>query len=263
MSNTQISSLAIIEEGASIGCNVSIAAHAFISKDAIIGDNTTIAHGACIYGKTTIGQNNKIFSYAVLGSDPQDLKYKGEEVELIIGDKNIIREFTLFNPGTEGGGSITKIGDNNLFMGYVHVGHDCIIGDDCIFANAVTLGGHVELGNHVVIGGLTPVHQFCKMGDFAMLAGAAALTQDVPPFCMAEGNRANLRGLNLTGLRRHLDTEEINALKPAYRELFEQGKPVREVAQRLLETTASTSVKLLAQFVLDTKRGIPFIRKDV
>ena len=255
-----ISPLAIIEEGAHIGKNVDIAPHVFISKDATIGDNTTIAQGACIYGNTTIGRNNKIFSYAVLGSIPQDLKYDGEPVELIIGDDNIIREFTLFNPGTKGGGSVTRVGNHNLFMGYVHLGHDVQIKDHCILANAVTLAGHVELGHHVVIGGMTPVHQFCKIGDYAMVAGGAVLVQDVPPFCLAEGNRAKLRGLNLTGLRRNLDRKEIDPIKKAYKKLFEAKAPLMETAQELLKTSDSSYVKELAQFVLDTKRGIPYER---
>ena len=263
MSTPNISPLAIIEEGAVIARDVTIAPYAFISKDTTIGSGTTISQGACIYGKTTIGKNNRIFSHAVIGSIPQDLKFKGEEVELIIGDDNTIREFCLFNPGTEGGGSITKIGNNNLFMGYAHVGHDVIIGDNCVFANAATLAGHVEIGNHVVIGGLTPVHQFCRIGSYSMVGGACALTQDLPPFCMAEGNRAKLRGLNLTGLRRHLDKAEINALRPAYKELFEKGRPLAEVAQELLDSTESQSVKEIAEFVLSTKRGINYDRETV
>ncbi len=258
-----ISPLAIIEDGAVIGENVEIAPHCFISGEATIGDGTTIAHGACIYGKTTIGKNNRIFSHAVLGSIPQDLKFHGEDVELVIGDNNTIREFTLFNPGTEGGGGITKIGNNNLFMGYVHLGHDVIIGDNCILANAATLAGHVELGNGAVIGGMTPIHQFVKVGDFAMVGGASALSQDVPPYCLAEGNRATLRGLNLTGLRRHVDREDINALKSAYKELFEMGKPLQDVAKELVESTQSDYVKKLCEFIINTKRGIPFERKNI
>ncbi len=261
MSN--ISPLAIIEDGAVIGENVEIAAHCFISSETTIGDGTTIAHGACIYGKTTIGKNNRIFSHAVLGSIPQDLKFHGEDVELVIGDNNTIREFTLFNPGTEGGGGITKIGNNNLFMGYVHLGHDVIIGDNCILANAATLAGHVEMGNYAVIGGMTPIHQFVKIGDFAMVGGASALSQDVPPYCMAEGNRATLRGLNLTGLRRHLERDEINALKSAYKELFEAGRPLQDVAKELFESTESSYVKTLCEFIINTKRGIPFERKNI
>jgi len=258
-----ISPLAIIEDGAQIGENVEIAPHCFISGEAKIGDGTTIAHGACIYGKTTIGKNNRIFSHAVLGSIPQDLKFHGEEVELIIGDNNTIREFTLFNPGTEGGGSVTKVGDNNLFMGYVHLGHDVIIGDNCIFANAVTLAGHVVIGNNAVIGGMTPVHQFVNIGDFAMIGGASALSQDIPPYCLAEGNRATLRGLNLTGLRRHVERDDINALKSAYRELFEMGRPLQDVAAELLESSDNSYVIKLCEFISNTKRGIPFERKNI
>ena len=258
-----ISPLAVIEDGAIIGDNVTIAPFCFISSQATIGDGTTIDQGSYIYGKTTIGKNNKIFSHAVIGSIPQDLKFNGEDVELIIGDNNTIREFTLFNPGTKGGGAKTVIGNNNLFMGYVHLGHDVIIGDHCILANAATLAGHVELGNHVVIGGMTPIHQFVHIGDYAMVGGASALAQDVPPFCMAEGNRAYLRGLNLTGLRRHIERDEINALKVAYKELFELGKPLKDSASALLETTTNEHVKDLCNFVLKTKRGIPFERKNI
>jgi UDP-N-acetylglucosamine acyltransferase len=217
---SQISPQAIIEEGAVIGKDVTIGPFCVISAEATIGDGTIIDANTCIYGKTTIGKNNHIFSNAVIGSIPQDLKYNGEDVELIIGDNNTIREFTLFNPGTKGGGAKTIIGNHNLFMGYVHLGHDVIIGNHCILANAATLAGHVELGDYVVIGGMTPIHQFVHVGDYAMVGGASALAQDVPPFCMAEGNRASLRGLNLTGLRRNIDREDINALKSAYRELF-------------------------------------------
>lgn len=260
--SSKISPQAIIEEGAFIGENVEIAAFCFISSEASIGDGTTIAHNTCVYGKTTIGKNNKIFSHAALGSIPQDLKFNGEDVELIIGDNNTIREFTLFNPGTEGGGSKTVVGDNNLFMGYVHLGHDVIIGNNCIFANAATLAGHVEVGNFAVVGGMTPIHQFVNIGDYAMVGGASALSQDVPPYCMAEGNRATLRGLNLTGLRRHIDRDEINALKSAYRDLFESGQPLKDTAESLKKDSSSAYVNNLCDFVLKTKRGIPFVRKS-
>ena len=258
---SQISQHAIIEKGAIIGKNVTIAPFCFISSEAVIGDGTTIDHNSCVYGKTTIGKNNHIFSHSVLGSIPQDLKYNGEDVELIIGDNNTIREFTLFNPGTKGGGGKTIIGNHNLFMGYVHLGHDVIIGNHCILANAATLAGHVELGDYVVIGGMTPVHQFVHVGDYAMVGGASALAQDVPPFCMAEGNRASLRGLNLTGLRRQIERDDINTLKSAYRELFESGKPLKECASELLEETKNHFVIDLCNFVIKTKRGIPFERK--
>ena len=165
MNVSKISPLAIIEDGAQIGKDVEIGAYCFISSKATIGDGTKIAQGSCIYGKTTIGKNNEIFSHAVIGSIPQDLKFAGEDVELIIGDNNKIREFTLFNPGTAGGGGKTVIGSNNLFMAYVHLGHDVIIGNNCILANAATLAGHVVMGNFAVVGGMTPIHQFVHIGD--------------------------------------------------------------------------------------------------
>ena len=260
---SKISKLAVIEDGAIIGENVEIGAFCFISSQTTIGEGTTIAQSACIYGKTTIGKNNKIFSHAVIGSIPQDLKFHGEDVELIIGDNNTIREFTLFNPGTEGGGSKTIIGNNNLFMAYVHLGHDVIIGNNCILANVATLAGHVELGNNVVVGGMTPIHQFIHVGDYAMIGGASALAQDIPPYCLAEGNRAVLRGLNLTGLRRQLERDDINALKSAYRELFESGKPLKDAAEKIIEATDNQYVTNLCTFVQETKRGIPFQRKQI
>lgn len=261
MSN--IHSTAVIEDGAIIGKCVTIGPFVTVSSQATIGDNTTIDAYSTILGKTTIGSGNHIFSHAVVGSIPQDLKFSGEDVELLIGNNNKIREFTLINPGTKGGGSITRIGNNNLLMGYVHLGHDVILGDNCILANGATLAGHVELGDNVVIGGLTPIHQFVHIGDFAMIAGASALSQDIPPYCLAEGNRATLRGLNLTGLRRHLDRDEINNLKVAYRELFESGQALKERAEKLLETTKSKNVKKLITFITQSKRGIPYIRKNI
>jgi len=260
---SKISPLAIIENGATIGKDVEIGAYCFISSDATIGDGTKIEQNSCIYGKTTIGKNNHIFSHAVIGSVPQDLKFAGEDVELIIGDNNKIREFTLFNPGTKGGGGKTIIGSHNLFMGYVHIGHDVIIGNHCILANAATLAGHVEMGDYSVIGGMTPIHQFVHIGEYAMVAGASALAQDVPPFCMAEGNRATLRGLNLTGLRRNIEREEIDEIKSAYKELFEAGKSLKDAANDILEHTTSHHVQSLCNFVLKTKRGIPYERKHL
>ncbi len=253
---------AIIEDGAVLGDNITIGAFTIIGKDVKIGDGTVVDSHTLITGKTTIGKNNHIFSHASIGSIPQDLKFNGEDVELIIGDNNKIREYTLFNPGTIGGGSKTVIGSNNLFMGYVHVAHDCIIGDNCIFANGATLAGHVECDDFVVVGGLTPIHQFCKIGTHVMIGGASAVAQDIPPYCLAEGNKAVLRGLNLNGLRRRFENRaDIDAIKHAYRELFESGKPLQEVALELFENDENKHVKELASFVINTKRGIPFTRK--
>ena len=258
----EIHKTAIIEEGAQIGENVFIGPYTIIGKNVKIGSGTSIASHCVIEGKTTIGKNNQIFSHAALGTIPQDLKFHGEDVELIIGDNNKIREFTLFNPGTEGGGSITRVGSNNLFMGYTHVAHDCVIGDNCIFANCATLAGHVEIEDNVVVGGLSAIHQFCKIGTQAMIGGGSIIVQDIPPFCNTEGNRATIRGLNLTGLRRRLSNRsDIDEIKKAYKKLFESGDPLNESAKEILETTQNEYAKKLARFVLDTKRGIPFTRK--
>lgn len=259
---------AIIEEGATIGKNVTIGPFVTVSAKASIGDGTVINSHTVIAGKTSIGKNNHIFSFAAIGTIPQDLKYDGEDVELIIGDNNRIREFTLLNPGTKGGGSITKIGNNNLLMGYVHIGHDVIMGDNCILANAANIAGHVIIGNHVVIGGVTPVHQFVKIGDYVMIGGGSAVSQDIPPFCLAEGNRAKLKGLNFTGLRRKISRDEINELKVIYIKLFESGKPLQETAEKLLneeekKEIKSQNIKNLLEFITQSKRGIPFIRKNI
>ncbi len=259
---SQIHPSAIIEEGAQIGQDVSIGAFTIIGSEVKIGDGTSIGSHSLITGKTTIGRHNEIFSHATIGSIPQDLKFDGEDVELIIGDHNTIREYTLFNPGTIGGGSKTVIGNKNLFMGYVHVAHDCIIGNNCIFANVATLAGHVEIGDHVVVGGLTPVHQFCKLGNYAMIAGGSVVTQDIPPFCLAEGNRAVLRGLNLTGLRRNLkNRSDVDQIKKAYKEIFESGNAISDTAKALKLKNDNPYVMELASFVTETKRGIPFTRK--
>jgi len=256
-----IHSTAIIEDGANIHESAEIGAYAYIGSNVTIGANTKIHHHATIEGKTTIGENNEIFPYASLGTAPQDLKYNGEITELIIGNNNKIREFTLINTGTIQDNSKTIIGDNNLFMGYVHVAHDCVIGNNCIFANAATLAGHVHVDNGAVIGGMTPIHQFVHIGSMAMVAGASAVSQDVPPFCMVEGNRAKLRGLNLTGLRRALkDRKDIDEIKKAYKELFESGKPLKETANEFLNSE-NNYVKKLAEFVINSKRGIAYDRK--
>ena len=178
--------LAYIHPGSKIATNVVVEPFTTIHNNVIIGSGTWIGSNVTIMEGARIGKNCRIFPGAVISAIPQDLKFDGEDVELIIGNNNKIREYTLFNPGTIGGGSITRIGDNNLFMGYSHVAHDVIIGNNCIFANVATLAGHVEIGDNVVIGGLTPIHQFCKIGSNVMVAGGSVVTQDIPPFCLAD-----------------------------------------------------------------------------
>jgi len=259
---TNIHKSAIIEDGAIIEDDVTIGPFTIIGKDVTIGKGTEVQSHTLITGKTTIGQNNKIYSHAVLGSVPQDLKYKGEITELIIGDNNTIREHVLINTGTAGGGYKTVIGDGCLIMGHVHVGHDSIIGSNIVIANSTVIAGHVEIDSHAFIGGLSAIHQFCKIGEFAMIGGGSILVQDIPPYCICEGNRANIRGLNITGLRRHFENrDDINAIRKAYKSIFESGNPIVDVANTILEENENRYVKKLADFVITTKRGIPFIRK--
>ena len=259
---TNIHKTAIIEDGAKIGLDVTIGPFTIIGAKVVIGDNTTISNNVFIDGKTTIGKNNKIFSHAVLGTIPQDLKYNGEETELIIGDHNTIREHTLINTGTAGGGYKTIIGDNCLIMGHVHIGHDCILSNNIVIANSCAIAGHVEIDNNAVVGGMSAIHQFCKIGEQAMIGGGSILVQDIPPFCICEGNRASLRALNINGLRRNFkNRKDIDAIRKTYKEIFESGQPIIDVANNIIETNNNQYAKQLALFVVNTKRGIPFSRK--
>jgi len=253
---------AIIEDGAQLADDVVVGAFTIIGSNVTIGSGTTIGSHTLIDGDTTIGENNKIFSHAVLGTVPQDLKYNGEKTFLIIGDNNTIREHTLINTGTAGGGYKTIIGNGNLIMGHVHMGHDCIIENNIVIANSTVIAGHVEIASNAVIGGISAIHQFCKVGEYAMMGGGSIVVQDIPPYCVCEGNRASIRGININGLRRHLENrEDITEIKKGYKKLFESGNALADSATELLEGSQNKYVKILAQFVLDTKRGIPFTRK--
>jgi UDP-N-acetylglucosamine acyltransferase len=260
---SDIHKTAIIENGAKIGVNVTIGAYTIIGQNVIIGDNTFVSSHTLIDGYTTIGINNKIFSHVVLGTIPQDLKYNGEETYLIIGNNNTIREHTFINVGTAGGGYKTIIGNNCLVMGHVHLGHDCILKDNIIVANSCVVGGHVEINNNSIIGGMSAIHQFCKIGENAMIGGGSVLVQDMPPFCICEGNRATLRNLNINGLRRKfsINRENIDIIKKAYKDIFESKISISISANEILEHNNNKYAKQLARFVLETKRGIPFIRK--
>lgn len=257
-----IADTAIIEEGAVIGENVKIGHYCIIGKDVKIGAFSEIYNNVTLLGNTTLGEHNEVFPNAVLGTKPQDLKYRDEPNELIFGDYNKIREFTMINPGTGNGGGRTIIGNHNLLMAYVHIAHDCIIGDNCILANGVTLGGHIVLGNHINIGGLTPLHQFVKVGDYAMIAGASALSQDIPPFCMAEGNRAVVRGLNLHRLRKTFEHHQVDAINRVYKRIFMGNQPIKEIAQTILgEKPSDDNIIKMCDFIIKSTRGIPFVRK--
>ena len=212
---------AIIDKNAQISDNVEIGPYSTIGPNVIIHENVKIQSHVNITGFTTIGKDNKIYPFASIGNDPQDMKYNGEKTELVIGDKNTIREYTTINPGTLQGGGITKVGNNNLIMIGAHIAHDCIIGDKVIMANQATLGGHVHVDNFAVLGGLSAVHQFCRIGKLAMIGGMTGVLKDVTPFGLSIGNRNYLQGLNLIGLRRKkYDNKKIMGLDKAYKEIF-------------------------------------------
>lgn len=249
---------AIIEDGAILGNDVKIEAYAFVSKDAKIGNEVIIKQGARIVGNTTIGDKSKIFSYAVVGDIPQDMSFEvGEKTGLIIGKNATIHEFCTINSGSHKGDGFTRIGDNAFIMAYCHIAHDCIIGNNVILANNATLAGHVEMGDYAVIGGLTPVHQFVKIGESCMIAGASALSQDIPHFCLAEGNRAYVRGLNLIGLRRRFEKDEVEEINKAYKFIFNKGASIKDQALKLLDISSNSNVKKMCEFIINTKRGIP------
>lgn len=242
-----------------IGDGTQIGPFCVIGENVKIGKNCKIYNHVTIDGYTTIGDNVTIFSYAAVGNVPQHLKYKGEKTELIIGDNNIIREFAMINPGVGENGK-TIIGNNNLLMAYTHIAHDCIIGNNCILANCATLGGHIEIGDYVNIGGMTGIHQFVKVGNGSMIAGASALGQDIPPYCTAEGNRATIRGLNRHRMRQLLDSKEIDEISRVYKILLSGKAPIKELAEIELNNAKLDSIKFICRFILDSKRGIPYKR---
>ncbi len=258
MSN--IAKSAVIKDGAIIEDGVEIGDFAYIGDNVKIKKGVKIFQGAQVRGDTIVGENTQIHSYAVVGNVPQDVSYKGICGELIIGKNNIIREFVTINLPTLKAIKKTIIGDNNYIMAYCHIAHDCILGNNIILANNATLAGHVEIEDHAVVGGLTPIHQFVKIGEYAMIGGASALTQDIPPYCLAEGNRAKIKSLNLVGLRRKLKKNDIDALTKAYKKIFRGSKQIKEVAKEILEKEKNEKVQKLCNFILQTTRGIPFER---
>jgi len=249
---------AVVHPEAKLHESVTVGPFAVIGPKVKIGAGTSVGPHAVIEGDTSIGERNKVFQFASVGADPQDLKFAGEDSKLVIGDDNLIREFTTLHKGTEGGGGVTRIGNKNLFMAYAHVAHDCIVGDGCILANAATLAGHVEVGDHVTIGGLSAVHQFTRLGKHAFIGGGSMVVMDVPPFCTAQGDRAELAGLNSVGLTRHGFTEEqLGHLKDAYRTLFRSKLGLNEALARLrAEHGNHAEVMAMLEFISASKRGI-------
>jgi UDP-N-acetylglucosamine acyltransferase len=236
---------AIVEPGAQIGANVFIGPFCHIGSDATLADGVVLQSHVVVAGRTEIGAGTRIFPFASIGHPPQDLKYKGEASRLVIGARNVIREHVTMNPGTEGGGMLTSVGDDGLFMVGAHVAHDCRVGNRVILANNATLAGHVHVGDHAIIGGLSAVHQFVRIGPHAMIGGMSGVENDVIPYGLVMGERAKLAGLNLVGLeRRGFSKPDISTLRRAYRILF---GPQGTLAERLDEASEMYAGNVLVE----------------
>ena len=249
---------AIIDEKAKIANNVTVGAFSVIGPNVEIGESTKIHSHVNLTGNTKIGKKNEIFSFASIGTEPQDLKYKGEKNSIVIGDNNKFREYTNINPGTQQGGGITKIGNNNLFMVYCHVAHDCKIEDNIVLANNVQVGGHVTIENNAIIGGSCAVHQFTRIGFGSMIGGMTGVLSDVIPFGLSTGNRNYLNGLNLVGLRRsNIDNSNIKLLQLAYEIIFKNPFNTQNLDDLSYEMKNNVYIKKIINFILhDKKRPI-------
>ena len=253
-----IHNTAIISSKAKISDNVTIGPYSVIGPKVEIGEGTIVQSHVNITGDTKIGLNNKIYSFASIGNDPQDLKFKGEETKLEIGDNNKIREYVTINPGTEGGGRLTKVGNNCLFMVSAHIAHDCLVGDNVILANNVPLGGHAHVDDNAIIGGNSAVQQFTRVGKFAMIGGMCGVVRDVIPYGIAHGNRSVLQGLNLIGLRRkEIPNKEIIKLSDAYKEIFKNENLTENLINLPSELKKNKLVMEVVNFIeKDKKRPI-------
>ncbi len=251
---------AVIEEGARLGQDIKIGPYCVIGADVSMGDDCELLSHVVVSGHTSMGSGNRIFPFSSIGQIPQDLKYHGEASEVIIGDNNQIRENVTINAGTEGGGMVTRIGNNNILMAYAHIAHDCMLGNGIVLANCATLAGHVEVDDGAIIGGLSAIQQFVRIGRLSMIGGMSGVTKDVTPFTLlAGGYRAGLSGLNIIGLKRHgFSLKQVGRLKEVYRLLL-QDSGKRE--ERLLEAESLLSDddddgRHMIEFIRSAKRGL-------
>ncbi|MEK6583282.1 MAG: acyl-ACP--UDP-N-acetylglucosamine O-acyltransferase [Nitrospirota bacterium] len=254
----RIHSTAIIHPDAEIGKDVKVGPYSIIGEHVKIGDGTAIDSHVLIDGWTEIGSNCRISSFTSIGTPPQDISYAGEETRVIIGDRNVIREYATIHRGTKKGGGITTVGSDNYIMAYVHIAHDCSIGSHIVMANAATLGGHIKVEDYALIGGLTGIHQFARIGAYAMVGACSAVSLDVPPYVSAVGNRAELFGLNIVGLRRHgFDKTRVQKIKRAYNILFRSKLQLKDAMVKVIEEmNDSEDVQRMVEFIKGTKRGI-------
>ena len=254
-----ISPTAIVEEGAKLGKGVYVGPYSIVGANVVLGDGVKLQSHVIIDGHTIIGKNNVFYPFSAIGTHPQDLKYKGENTQLIIGDNNVFRENVTVNIGTVGGGGITKIGDNNLFMAYTHIAHDCIIGNNVILANNVQLAGHVYIEDWVVIGGSSAVVQFVRVGKHAYVGGFSGIQKDFPPFFTGYGvYDLVVSGVNIVGLkRRGFSKDTINSLRKAYRYLYQSDILLVDAVSKIeKELNTNDAIKYLLDFLKNSKKGV-------
>jgi UDP-N-acetylglucosamine acyltransferase len=262
MSGVQIHPTAIIDPGAGIGAGTMVGPYCVIGADVMLGPNCWLQHQVTLCGPMKAGAKNKFYAYCSIGQQTQDLKYQGEPTYLEIGDDNTFREFVTISRSTSIQGK-TRIGNGGTFLAYSHIAHDCVVGDAVVFSNNGTLAGHVEVGDHAVIGGLTAVHQFCRLGRFAITGGCSKIVQDVPPFMIADGNPAEIRGINLVGLeRKNFPAESVKLIKEAFRLIYRSKYNTRQAVEAMRKELPQTEeIAEIIEFIQQSERGI--IRRDL
>jgi UDP-N-acetylglucosamine acyltransferase len=255
---TDIHATAIVDPGAQLDIGVQVGPYAVIGAGVVIGAGTTVGAHAVLKGPAMIGRDNHIFQFTSIGEDPQDKKYRGEPTQLVIGDRNTFREFCTINRGTAQDQGVTRIGDDNWIMAYVHVAHDCVVGNDVIFSNNSTLAGHVQVGDHVICSGFAAVHQFCRLGAHSFLGGFAAVTRDVPPYVMVAGQPTAPHGINSEGLkRRGFTPDQLRNLKEAYRILYREQLQLTEARDRLaVLAETQPELRILVDFIDKSERSL-------
>jgi UDP-N-acetylglucosamine acyltransferase len=257
MSDVQIHPSAIVDGRAEIGAGTIVGPYCVIGAEVALGQDCWLQHHVTLSGPTRAGARNKFYAYCSIGQQTQDLKYQGEPTYLDIGDENTFREFVTINRSTTSDGK-TRVGRRGNFLAYSHIGHDCTVGDEVVFSNNGTLAGHVQVGNHAVIGGLTAVHQFCRIGRFAIMGGCSKIVQDVPPFMIADGNPAEIRGVNLVGLERQGFTpESVKWIKEAFRLIYRSKYNTRQAMEAIRkELPQNEEITQIIEFIGQSERGI-------
>ena len=257
MSSAQIHPTAIIDAGAEIGTGCVIGPYCVVHADVVLGETCWLQNHVTLAGPMRAGARNKFYAYCSIGQQTQDLKYEGEPTSLEIGNENTFREFVTVNRSTTGTGK-TRIGNCGNFLAYSHIGHDCTVGDSVVFSNNGTLAGHVQIGDHAIMGGLTAVHQFCRVGRYAITGGCSKIVQDVPPFMIADGNPAKVRGINLVGLERSgFPPEKVKEIKEAFRLIYRSKLNTRQAIEAIRqELPASDEINQVLEFIEQSERGI-------